>query len=38
MKLIERDFYLDKLKNVTVTPDIKLITSNSRIEKSKVLE
>lgn len=38
MKLIERIFYLDKLKDVMETADIKVITGVRHSGKSKLLE
>ena len=38
MKLIEQIFYLDKLKDVMETADIKVITGVRRSGKSKLLQ
>ena len=38
MKLIERTFYLDKLKDVMKAADIKVITGVRRSGKLKLLE
>ena len=37
MKLIERTYYLDKLKDVMETPDIKVITGVRRSGKSNYI-
>ena len=36
--MIERDYYLNKLKDIMGTPDIKVITGVWRSSKSKLLE
>ena len=38
MKLIEREFYLEKLESVTGTPDIKVITGVRCSGKSKLMD
>ena len=38
MKLIEREFYLEKLKSVTEKPDIKVITGVRCSGKSKLMD